>query len=194
MYLCCLHTPFEITSDIRWAQEIALLSARRHTSVGLDMAVDVGDKSSHLQSALPLRLFTAYIDQVTFKDKGEVGDRIMLTSQCCRSFGGILEIEVKAEAFKAHDPQPRAINLAYVMHSPALRIGNTACSYFCVSGVDGRGRPLVFADVIPESDDERSRYTMSQVPFSTRCRKVCVVSFCTGPHACSSYQSRRSIV
>jgi acyl-CoA hydrolase len=91
-------------------------------------------------------LFTAYIDQVTFKDKGEVGDRIMLTSQCCRSFGGILEIEVKAEAYKAHE-QPRLINVAY----------------FCVSGVDGCGKPLLFADVIPETEDERSRFTMSQV-------------------------------
>jgi acyl-CoA hydrolase len=135
-----------VTCAFRWAEEIALLSARRHTSLSRGNAVGVGFGRVNLQCPLPLRLFTAYIDQVTFKDKGEVGDRIMLTSQCCRSFGGILEIEVKAEAYKAHE-QPRLINVAY----------------FCVSGVDGCGKPLLFADVIPETEDERSRFTMSQV-------------------------------
>ena len=150
------------------------MSARRHTSLGHEMS---GQKSARQQYVLPLRLFTAYIDQVTFKDKGEVGDRIVLTSQCCRSFGGIMEIEVKAEAYKAHE-QPRPINVAY----------------FCVSGVDARGKPLIFSDVIPETDDERSRYTMSQVLPLIFNRFSALICFRSGPHACCCHQSRRSVI
>ena len=121
------------------AEEIALLSARRHSSVAYERL------GGAAQPRLPLRLFTAYIDEVKFKDKAEVGDRISLTSQCCRSFGGILEVEVKAEASKAHE-EPRVVNVAY----------------FSIAGVDGTGTPLVFADVLPETDEQRNRYAQSQ--------------------------------
>jgi hypothetical protein len=133
------------------------LSARRHTSFSQQNA------AQSTRPPPPLRLFTAYIDQVTFKDKGQVGDRIMLTSQCCRSFGGILEIEVKAEAYKAHE-SPRLINVAY----------------FCVAGVDGCGQPLVFPDAIPETDDERSRHTMSQVLRPIYNRFSALIDCCQG--------------
>ncbi len=121
------------------AEEMALLSARRHTSVAYQSQIGAA------QPPLPVRLFTAYIDEVKFKDKGEVGDRIMLTSQCCRSFGGIMEVEVKAEASKANE-EPRVVNVAY----------------FSIAGVDGAGLPLVFADVLPETEEQRARYAMSQ--------------------------------
>jgi hypothetical protein len=48
--------------------------------------------------------------------------------------------------YKANE-EPRLINVAY----------------FCVAGVDGLGRPLDFPEVIAESEDERSRYSLSQV-------------------------------
>ncbi len=175
---CCFSASIGSSAFVRrWAEEIALLSARRHTSLGHAMSAVAGQRSARQHQALPLRLFTAYIDQVTFKDKGEVGDRIVLTSQCCRSFGGILEIEVKAEAYKAHE-QPRSINVAY----------------FCVSGIDACGKPLIFLDVIPETDDERSRYTMSQVPPLILNRFSALICFRSGPHACGCHQSRRSVI
>ena len=177
----------------RWAEEIALLSARRHTSIGYD--TDGHSGSMQTRHPAPLRLFTTYIDQVVFKDKGEVGDRVMLTSQCCRCFGGILEIEVKAEAYAARHRHSifvtfragtkRTSSRVSSMLLTSAWLGLTAPASSCCSLKLSRRRTRSAADT------PCRRYSHSSTA------PALLLSFyfiSSGPHAGGGHQSRRSLL
>jgi acyl-CoA hydrolase len=85
---------------------------------------------------------TASVDNVSFSEPIRLGNIVTMTAQVTRAFNSSMEvyIEVWAEDIPA-----------------GLRV-STNSAYYTFVAVDQNGRPIEVPGVIPETDDEKTRY------------------------------------
>src|ERR1051325_6865829 len=85
---------------------------------------------------------TASVDHIDFLVPVRVGDLVILRSSVNRVFHSSMEVGVKV----------------YVENYIADSAQHVASAYLTFVAVDGAGKHLKFAAVIPETDDQRRRY------------------------------------
>jgi acyl-CoA hydrolase len=113
---------------LEWAEEIALLSARKHLNSavrsGLSLVPLRGPGASSDDLLLhPLILTTTYVHEMSFLAPSTIGDRITCRAQGCRTFGSIIEVEVIIRANNVQQDHPRHINTGYFL----ILCRNTSC-------------------------------------------------------------------
>jgi acyl-CoA hydrolase len=96
---------------LEWAEEIALLSARKHLNSAALHGEDAADGTPPSEQILS----TTYVHEMSFLAPSTIGDRITCQAQGCRTFGSVIEIEVIIRADNVQQETPRHINTGYFL-------------------------------------------------------------------------------
>jgi acyl-CoA hydrolase len=107
---------------LEWAEEIALLSARKHVNAALRSQIPLVPLHPS-SSASPneeiefseLVLTTIYVHEMSFLAPSTIGDRITCQAQGCQTYGSIIEVEVIIRANNVEHDNPRHINTGYFL-------------------------------------------------------------------------------
>jgi acyl-CoA hydrolase len=107
---------------LEWAEEIAILSARKHLNSALRSRLPlvplhppaVVSSSDEIETS-ELTLTTIYAHEMSFLAPSTIGDRITCQAQGCRTYGSIIEVEVVIRANNVEQSKPRHLNTGYFL-------------------------------------------------------------------------------
>lgn len=102
---------------LEWAEEIAILSARRHLNSALrsGQALVPVHLNSSFENNSGIILSSLYVHEMSFLAPSTIGDRITCHAQACRTYGSIIEIEVIIRANNVQQNNSRHINTGYFL-------------------------------------------------------------------------------
>mmetsp|Transcript_61350 Transcript_61350/g.164773 ORF Transcript_61350/g.164773 Transcript_61350/m.164773 type:complete len:934 (-) Transcript_61350:288-3089(-) len=140
---------------MEWAEEAALLSARRHLRAAAVTGLVEGGASG-------VELVTVFVDGVSFLKPSTVGDRIVMRAQCTRSFGPLVEVEVSATALDDAGHNHRHILSAYMSVCARRRpiVPSSTGRSHSISGtsIPESFRYVALPDVLPATAQQQQRY------------------------------------